>query len=88
MEDETLKGIQSMGLSSEKEKEIMLRCFKMVDYLNDIATDIIMEFFNNTSCSVAKQILRNSPEILAIKAFEKAISDLSRAFHKPDLPLN
>ena len=54
MEDETKHGIASLSLSAEKEKEILSRCFRMVDYLNDMATDIIMEFINNTSCPVAK----------------------------------
>lgn len=81
-------GLASMGLSGEMEKEILSRCFKMIDYLNDMATDIIMEFINNASCPVAKQLLRNSPEVIAIKAFEKAINDFNKVFTRPDVPIN
>ncbi len=88
MEDETRGGIASMGLSSEKQQEILSRCFKMVDYLNDMATDIIMEFINNASCPVARQLLRNTPEVLAVKAFEKAINDLNKVFRRPDVHIN
>ena len=88
MEDETRGGMASMGLSAEKQQEILSRCFKMVDYLNDMATEIIMEFINNASCPVARQLLRNTPEVLAIKAFEKAINDLNKVFHRPDVKIN
>ena len=81
-------GLASMGFSGEMEKEILSRCFKMIDYLNDMATDIIMEFINNASCPVAKQLLRNSPEVIAIKAFEKAINDFNKVFTRPDVPIN
>jgi hypothetical protein len=85
MEDEIKLGLASMNLSGEKENEILSRCFKMVDYLNDMATDTIMEFIHNSSCPVAKQLLRNSPEVIAVKAFEKAINDFKKAFRRPDV---
>ena len=88
MEDETRQGLASMGLSGEKQQEILSRCFKMVDYLNDTATEIIMEFINNASCPVARQLLRNTPEVLAVKAFEKAIKDLNRVFRRPGVQIN
>ena len=88
MGDEKGNGLASFSLSDEKEKEILSRCFRMVDYLNDTATEILMEFIDNASCPVAKQLLLNSPEILAVKAFEKAINDINMAFRRPDVPLN
>jgi hypothetical protein len=88
MGDENKRGLASMNLSCEKEKEILLRCFKMVDYLNNMATDIIIEFISKTSCPMAKQILRNSPEVLTVRAFERAINDLNKAFRISDDYIN
>ena len=84
MENETGRGLASMHLSSEKENELFSRCFNMVDYLNEMAVNIIMELIENTDCPVTKQILRNTPEIIAVKAFEKAINDLNKSFHRPN----
>jgi hypothetical protein len=88
MEGQKRRGLASMSLSIEKENEILTRCFRMVDYLNDMATEILMEFIDNASCPVAKQLLLNSPEILALKAFEKAINDLNLAVRRPDATIN
>jgi hypothetical protein len=60
----------------------------MVDYLNDMATEILMEFIDNASCPRAKELLMNSPEYLAVKAFEKAIKDLHMVIRRPDVTLN
>ena len=88
MEGQKRRGLASMSLSIEKENEILTRCFRMVDYLNDMATEILMEFIDNASCPVAKQLLLNLPEILALKAFEKAINDLKLAVRRPDATIN
>jgi hypothetical protein len=84
MVNETERGLASMHLSAEKENEVFSRCFNMVDYLNEMAVNIIMELLENTSCPVTKQILRNSPEVIAVKAFEKAIIDLNKSFRRPN----
>lgn len=84
MENETERGLASMHLSVEKETEVFSRCFNMVDYLNEMVVNIIMELIENTECPVTKQILRNSPEVIAIKAFEKAINDLNKSFRRPN----
>jgi hypothetical protein len=84
MENKNKRGLASMHLSGEMEREILLRCFKTVDYLSIMATDIIIEFINNISCPMARQLLRNSPEVIAVKAFEKAINDFNMASRKPD----
>jgi hypothetical protein len=88
MGNDKATGLASLSLSDEKEKEILARSFRMLDYLNDMATEILMEFVHNASCPVAKQALLNSPELLAVKAFEKAISDLNTAFRKPEVSMN
>jgi hypothetical protein len=88
MVDKKGHGLASMRLSGERENEILSRCFAMVDYLNDMATEILMEFMDNASCPIAKQLLLNSPEVLAVKAFEKAIIDLNRGIGKPDATIN
>ena len=88
MENETGRGLASMHLSAEKENEVFSRCFNMVDYLNEMAVNIIMELIENTECPVTKQILRNTPEIIAVKSFEKAINDLNKRFLRPNrIPL-
>ena len=84
MNNETERGLASMHLSSEKENEVFSRCFNMVDYLNEMAVNIIMELIENTECPVTKQILRNTPEVIAVKAFEKAIKDLNQNFRSPN----
>ena len=88
MKDGTKGGLSSMHLSEEKEKEIFSRCFNMVDCLNEAAVNIIMDFFQNTSCPMAKQLLRNSPEVIALKAFEKAIQDFNEVLRRPDVRVN
>ena len=77
MENETRKGLESLNFSEEMEQEFFTRCFGMVDYLNAMATDIIMDFVDNASSPIGRQVLRNSPEVVAVKAFEKAIHSLN-----------
>ncbi len=77
MENETKKGLKSLNLSEEIEQEFFTRCFSTVDYLNAVATDIIMDFIDNASGPLSRQILRHSPEVVALKAFEKAINSLN-----------
>ena len=77
MKNETKKGLASLNLSTEMEQEFFTRCFSMVDYLNAMATDIIMDFVDTASGPLSKQVLRNSPEVVAVKAFEKAICSLN-----------
>ncbi len=77
MTGEGKKGLESCNLSAEMEQEFFTRCFSMVDYVNAMATDIIMDYVDNASGPLARQILRNSPEVVAVKAFEQAISGLN-----------
>ena len=77
MENEQGKGLSSMNLSDEMEQEFFTRCFSMVDYLNAIATDIIMDFLGNASGPLTRQVIRTSPEVVAVKAFEKAITSVN-----------
>jgi hypothetical protein len=77
MKNETKKGLEALDLSEEMEQEFFTRCFSTVDYLNAIATDIIMDFIDNASGPLSRQVLRNSPEVIAVKAFQKAIHSLN-----------
>jgi hypothetical protein len=88
MKDEATCKEASTDLSDQRKKEIISRCFKMVDYLNDLAADIIMDFINNNTCSKARQLLLKSPESIALKAFEKAISDLNNTSRRHDVSMN
>lgn len=87
MGEKDKRGLASLDLSPQKEEEIFTRCFTMVDYLNEAAIEIIMDFLHNTSCPLAKQVLRNSPETIAIKSFEKAINTLSNEIRRKDLQI-
>ena len=87
MEGEVKRGVKSLDVTPEKEAEIIRRCYNMLDYLNDIALDLITDFIHNSTCPLAKQVLRNSPETIAIKSFEKAIDQLSHEIRKKDLQI-
>ena len=87
MENETKPGLASLGVTPEKETEIIRRCFNMVDYLNNTAVDFITDFLHNSTCPLAKQVLRNSPETIAVKSFEKAINQLSHEIRRKDLQI-
>ncbi len=87
MEGEVRRGLASLDVTPEKEEEIFTRCFRMVEDLNDAAINIILDFIHNTSCPLAKQVLRNSPETIAVKSFEKAINQLSHEIRRNDLKI-
>jgi hypothetical protein len=63
-------------LSPEQEAEVFLSCFRVIDYVNDLAINIITNFIQNIPCPEAKRILLVRPEILSIGAFKKALNDL------------
>jgi hypothetical protein len=88
MKDQTTYKDGSTDLSDQRKKEILSRCFKMVDYLSDMAGDIIVDFINNNTCSKARQLLLKSPETIAVKAFEKAISDLNKTSRRHDASMH
>ena len=75
---------KSLRLSSEQEEEVITRCFRVVDYLNEVAVNIITEFVQNITCPEAKKILLNAPEVIAIKAFEKALNNLVSGGRHPE----
>ena len=87
MGEEEKKGLSSLKVTPEKEEEIFTRCFSMVEHLNDAAINIILDFIHSTSCPLAKQVLRNSPETIAVKSFEKAINQLSHEIRRKDLQI-
>lgn len=87
MEGEVRRGLASLDVTPEKEEEIFTRCFSMVEHLNDAAINIILDFIHSTSCPLAKQVLRNSPETIAIKSFEKAINQLRHEIRRNDLKI-
>ncbi len=84
---EDKRGLGSLNVDPEKEEEIFTRCFSMVEYLNDTAVNIILDFLHNTSCPLARQVLKNSPETIAVKSFEKAINQLSHEIRRKDLKI-
>jgi hypothetical protein len=78
--------VKSSDLSEEEKKTVMIRCFRMVDYLSDVVTNYILDFIQNVPCGTAKQFLLNKPEEFAIRAFEKAINDIAHASRRPRDP--
>ena len=87
MGEEVKRGLESLNVTPEEEEEIFTRCFSIVEHLNDAAVNIILDFMHNTSCPLARQLLRNSPETIAIKSFEKAIDQLSHEIRRKDLKI-
>ncbi|NLD38218.1 MAG: hypothetical protein GX654_15250 [Desulfatiglans sp.] len=87
MEEFKKKGIKALDLSGEKEEEIMIRCYRTVEYLNDMAGDILTDFLHNTTCPISRQVLKNSPETLVIRSYEKAINILAHEIRRNDLKL-
>jgi hypothetical protein len=85
MEEEAKRGLESLKLSSEKEEEIFIRCYRMVEHLNDIAGEILMDLLHNSTCPVSRQLLKNSPETVVIKTFEEAINRLKPKIREKNL---
>ena len=79
---------KSLSLSEEQEQEVMMRSFRVVDYVSEVAINIIMDFVHNVTCPEAKQMLLNSPEVIAIRAFERALSDLVGETSAPEGPVH
>jgi len=74
---------KSAHLSEEEKKVVMVRCFRMVDYVCDIVTDYILDFVQDVPCSTAKQFLLSRPEEFAIRAFIKTINDIAHPSREP-----
>lgn len=85
MGEDGKRGLESLDISPEKEEEIFTRCFSMVEYLNNTAVDIIMDFLHNTTCPISRQVLRNSPETVVLKSFEKAINMLGQEIRRKNM---
>jgi hypothetical protein len=75
----------SLNMADEKEAEIFNRCFSVVGYLNDTAMGVILDFIQNATCPVSTQILRNTPGIIVIRAYEKAINILAHEIRSNEL---
>jgi hypothetical protein len=80
--------VESSQLSEEEKKVVMVRCFRMVDYVCDIVPDYILDFVQDVPCSTAKQFLMSRPEEFAIRAFEKAINDIAHPSSEPKAPVH
>jgi hypothetical protein len=83
MPSDTKDNEKAAHLSEEEKKVVMVRCFRMVDYLCDIVTDYILNFLQDVPCSTAKQFLLSRPEEFAIRAFIKTINDIAHPSPKP-----
>lgn len=81
---EELSGVPAF--TPEQEQEIAQRCFAMVDYLSETASNIILNTIENIPCSGAKHFILKRPELLAVRAFEKAIRDLIHSGREPGQP--
>jgi hypothetical protein len=69
---------ESSGFTAEHEKKAIMRCFNMVDYISETASNIIIDLIFNIPCPETKQFLLTRPEELALRAFEKALNELGR----------
>jgi hypothetical protein len=64
-------------LSKQEREVVMVRCFRMVDYLCNTVSDYILNFIEDIPCAEAKQYLLSRPEEFAIRLFEKTIDDMT-----------
>ncbi len=80
--------VEALCLSEEEEKEVVMRCFRMVDYLSEAVSNYILGFVQNVPCETAKQFLLSRPEEFTLKTFEKTIHDITHARGRPKGPLN
>jgi hypothetical protein len=69
---------ESFDVADEHEKKALMRCFNMVDYISETASNIIIDLIFNIPCPETKQFLLTKPEELAFRAFEKALNELGR----------
>ena len=72
----------SIPLTKEQEEQIIMRCFRIVDYVTESAANNIINFVQNPPCSHSKQILLDFPETLAIKVFQDIINDIIQKMNK------
>lgn len=79
MSSHTKGNENSTHLSEEEKKVVMMRCFRMVDYLCDIVSDYILNFIQDVPCATAKHFLLDKPEEFAIRAFIKTITDITHS---------
>jgi hypothetical protein len=75
---------ESSGVTDEHEKKAIMRCFNMVDYISETASNIIIDLIFNIPCPETKQFLLTRPEELALRAFEKALNELGRGGRRPE----
>jgi hypothetical protein len=83
MSSHTKHEVELSQLSEEEKKVVMVRCFRMVDYVSDVVTNYILDFVQDVPCATAKQFLLSKPEEFAIRAFEKAINDIAHPSREP-----
>lgn len=75
--------LDSIRHGNEQEEKAITRCMNMVDYISDIAANMILNLVQNNPCPEAKRFLLTRPEELAIKSFEKAINDIVHGGRAP-----
>ena len=79
---------EAIRLPAEQEEEVLSRCMRVVDFVSDMATDMIMHVVQNPPSPEAKDILLEGPEEVAIRAFEKALHNIIRAGARPQGPMH
>jgi len=88
MDREAGDGLKSPQLPLEQEKEVVLRCLQVIDYVTEVATNIIIDFVQNLPCLEAKKILLKSPEGIALRCIEQALNQLVCANNRPKGPIH
>lgn len=69
---------ESSRFSAEEENKALMRCFNAIDYISETAANIIIDLIFNIPCAEAKHFLMTRPEELALRAFEKALTEFAR----------
>jgi len=61
---------------------------QVVDFVSEMAVNIIIDFVQNPPCPEAKHYLVKGPEEVAIKALEKALNSLVCVGARPKGPVH
>jgi hypothetical protein len=83
MPSTTVEEIDSFQLTEEQQREVILRCTGLIDFLSETAVNIIVDFVKEPPCPTAREILLNKPQVMVARALEQAWKNWVQANHRP-----
>lgn len=76
-------------LTEEQQRQVVERSTIMIEYLSELAVNIVLDFVGKPACETARSVMLNQPEILAVRALQQAWENIERARRRPsDVPLH